>query len=236
MRALIAGIALALLFSCRPLCAQVTNDLHQLEAQAAAGDGVAMTTLGKMYEEGTGVRMDYEQARRWYEKAASAGDGDGMSRLGLMYGKGRGVRQDMVEAFRWYLKGAEAGSSKAMYNVGASYHLGQGVRIDYEQARRWYEKALSASDHPSAMYNLGVLYSNGYGVRRDLAEAVRWYKKAAALGHEKAGEELAKYTGRSSGTTSTGGYRQQQPGGSYSGSPMKGPAYCGQRPAGTPGC
>lgn len=72
MRPLIAAIVLVLLFAADPLHAQGTTELQKLEEQAAAGDGKAMRKLGGMYEDGKGVRLDYEQARRWYEKAASA--------------------------------------------------------------------------------------------------------------------------------------------------------------------
>lgn len=146
-----------------------------------------------------------------------------------MYDRGRGVRQDYAEAFRWYMKGADAGNILAMYVVGHSYNFGQGVRRDYEQARRWYEKA-AALNYAPAMNNLGVFYHNGVGVRQDHSEAARWYRKAAELGHKGARDNLARLGGRSSGSSGIGG------GGSTPSYPMRGPAYCGQSPAGTPGC
>jgi len=40
-----------------------------------------MNNLGNLYAQGLGVARDYEQARRWYEKAAAAGDALAKDRL-----------------------------------------------------------------------------------------------------------------------------------------------------------
>ena len=50
-----------------------------------------------------------------------------------------------------------------------------------------YRKAADLGE--VAMYNLGNMYAEGRGVARD-KEAAKWYEKAAALGHEKARQEL----------------------------------------------
>ena len=44
------------------------------EKAAAAGDAVAMSQLGLLYDNGQGVAQDYAKAREWYEKAAAKGD------------------------------------------------------------------------------------------------------------------------------------------------------------------
>lgn len=243
MRPLIAAIVLVSLFACSSLHAQGATELQKLEEQAAAGDGTAMTRLGVMYRDGDGksVRMDYEQARRWFEKAASVGDAEALFQLGLLYYYGRGVKQDFAEAHRLYLKSAEAGNSKAMNNLGILYQNGEGVRKDYEQARRWYEKAASLGNG-MAMSNLGLVYHYGRGVKRNAVEARRWYNMAIERGHEKAKGYLADLDGRASPSTKTGRSSTYTDEPTDGGAPQyrqygpRGPAYCGPRPPGTPGC
>lgn len=43
------------------------------ERAATAGNAIAMTNLGALYENGWGVPKDYTHARQWYEKAAAGG-------------------------------------------------------------------------------------------------------------------------------------------------------------------
>jgi TPR repeat protein len=44
------------------------------EAGAELGDQVSIRNLGFLYANGFGVRQDYTEARKWYEKAAATGD------------------------------------------------------------------------------------------------------------------------------------------------------------------
>lgn len=98
--------------------------------------------LGVMYNDGLGVPVDYEKARKWYAKAAEHGFADAQNNLGCMYVKGEGVPVDYVSARRWFTKAAEQGLAESQYNLGKIYHLGKGVPVDYETARKWYVKAL----------------------------------------------------------------------------------------------
>lgn len=98
--------------------------------------------LGVMYNDGLGVPVDYEKARKWYAKAAEQGFADAQNNLVCMYVKGEGVPVDYVVARKWFTKAAEQGLADSQYNLGKIYHLGKGVLVDIETARRWYNKAL----------------------------------------------------------------------------------------------
>jgi TPR repeat protein len=53
-----------------------------------------MFNIGFSYERGLGVVKDYQQARKWYDKAADAGHAGAMNNLGLLYTRGQGVGRD----------------------------------------------------------------------------------------------------------------------------------------------
>src|SRR5260370_982591 len=71
---------------------------------AEEGNPEAMNNLGFLFDEGRGVRQDYQQARQWYEKGAATGNATAMTNLGYLYEHGRGVRQDYQQARRWFAK------------------------------------------------------------------------------------------------------------------------------------
>jgi len=98
--------------------------------------------LGVMYNNGLGMPVDFEKARKWYTKAAEQGFADAQNNLGCMYVKGEGVPVDHDAALRWFTKAAEQGLADAQFNLGKMYHLGKGVPVDFETARIWYTKAL----------------------------------------------------------------------------------------------
>ncbi|WP_305801890.1 tetratricopeptide repeat protein, partial [Thiolapillus sp.] len=77
--------------------------------------------LGLMYANGRGVRQDFKEAVKWYQKAAEQGLPKAQVNLGLMYGEGQGVRQDFKEAVKWYRKAAEQGLTEAQIILGGMY-------------------------------------------------------------------------------------------------------------------
>ena len=145
-----------------------------------------MVNLGLMYGEGSGVRQDYAQARRWYEQAAANDDGLGMNYLGRLYLHGHGVRKDYVKARVWIEKGARRNEPVAICSLGELYREGQSVQRDYRKARELFKKA-SDLGYEWAMYNLGLLYYHGQGVSRDLVKAQEWFDRARANDNEKSG-------------------------------------------------
>src|SRR5262249_22209253 len=65
--------------------------LPGLKKAAEAGNLLAMTRLGVMYETGHGIDKDEKQALLLYRKAAEKGEPVAMLNLGAMYEEGRGV-------------------------------------------------------------------------------------------------------------------------------------------------
>jgi TPR repeat protein len=51
------------------------------QAGADHGDAISMANLGKLYQYGQGVALDYVKARDWYEKGAHEGEAEAMTNL-----------------------------------------------------------------------------------------------------------------------------------------------------------
>jgi TPR repeat protein len=152
---------------------------------ADQGNATAQFGIGRLYDNGHGVKQDYAQAMTWYRKAADQGNATAQYNIGVLYDNGHGVKQDYAQAMTWYRKAADQGYADAQNNIGFLYANGQGVKQDYAQAMTWYRKAADQGN-AMAQNNLGALYDVGQGVKQDYAQAMIWYRKAADQGDEVA--------------------------------------------------
>ncbi len=80
-----------------------------------------MDSLGEIYRDGRGVRMDVAEAARWYRKAADAGSAVAMKSIGDMYERGAGVPRDQGAARLWY-RDAEAAAGPDGPKPGHARH------------------------------------------------------------------------------------------------------------------
>ena len=78
---------------------------------------LAQCNLGALYEEGTGVPRNDEEASRWYRLAAEQGNAGGQNNLGRLFEEGRGVVRNSHEARIWYQKAAAQGNAQAQANL-----------------------------------------------------------------------------------------------------------------------
>jgi len=145
--------------------------------------------LGNVYQNGTGVPVDYIQAREWYLKAASRGNSDAQNNLGNLYHDGLGVPQDYTQAAELYRKSADQGNPIAQSNLGNAYRDGKGVSADLAKAFELYSKS-AAKGYDRGQTNLASLYDSGIFVQQDYAMALKWYREAAAQGFPNAQNAL----------------------------------------------
>ena len=88
------------------------------EKAARMGHGPAQNNLGLMYQTGTGVKADLEEAVRWYQHAANQGNLDGQFNLGLMTFKGEGgLKADKVKTFVLWGRAAMKAHPQAAENL-----------------------------------------------------------------------------------------------------------------------
>lgn len=113
---------------------------------AEQGDAYAQVNLGWMYDTGSGVPEDDDQAVVWFRLAANQGDSVAQSYLGLMYFKGRGVPKDYKKAANWFGRAADQGDAVAQSNLAVMYENGWGVPKDDAKAMKWYRLAAEQGD------------------------------------------------------------------------------------------
>ncbi len=93
--------------------------------------------MGLMYDLGTGVPEDYEEAFKWYRLSAEQGYADAQNNLATLYEEGEGVERNSKEAVKWYELAAQQGNFDAPNNLGTMYLKGIGVR-NYVTAYMWF--------------------------------------------------------------------------------------------------
>ncbi|SDZ94356.1 tetratricopeptide repeat protein [Selenomonas ruminantium] len=116
------------------------------EKAAELGNGEAMQGLGKMFEEGKGVSLNYRVAFEWYKKSVDAGYISAMVDIGLIYEDGKGVSKNYAEACHWYKMAADKGNACAMRLIGRLYFNGNGVTKDEGLAMQWWQRSADAGD------------------------------------------------------------------------------------------
>ena len=100
MKTILKALFLLIALSAVPVFAQ--SDFEATKARAEAGDATSQHNLGVMYENGTGVVQNDQEAVRWYRLAAEQGLTDGQVALGAMYSNGKGVAKDDQRAYVWF--------------------------------------------------------------------------------------------------------------------------------------
>jgi len=152
---------------------------EQVRVSAARGDAEAQFNLGSDYYYGYGVKQDYREAVRWYQKSALQGSAKAKYSLAYCYAHGFGVTRDVNEAIRYLRQAADQGSPQALCQLARMYSEGRDLPWNRTEAFRLYRAAADQGD-ASGEYGLAYLYSHGAAEERDYAEAARWALKAAA--------------------------------------------------------
>ena len=165
-----------------------------------------LACLAHLYENGTGVEKDENEAAKWYRRAIEAGNyyvGRNLEELAEKNPSALQALKELAETEKiggWAVATiedlADSGNSAATEavkelaekgNANAQYWMGKycvrGVcnEQDVINSVEWYRKA-AEQGHVEAQLALGEYYENGEGVEKDEREAVKWYRKAAEQG------------------------------------------------------
>jgi TPR repeat protein len=150
--------------------------LHEFRILAENGHAKAQLQLGILYEMGLGVKKDYQQASKWYQKAAIQGDSEAQKRFLEMKKKGRSdfMPPPTPENFT-----GDMTDPQVQYDLGVMYFSGIGVKKDLKTALRWFEMA-AHQGHPRAQNDLAVMLLKGKGIDKpNSAKAYVWFLRAA---------------------------------------------------------
>jgi hypothetical protein len=116
------------------------------KAQASAGDKVAQTYVGEIYEKGLGIAPDYDRAAQWYRKAAKQGYNRAQINLGHLYELGLGVPKDMAAAIGWYRKGAGLSETLAIQGFIPDASTSETVQILTDEIERLQQQIREAEE------------------------------------------------------------------------------------------
>ena len=157
---------------------------QQLVSLAHEGYAEAQYNLGRIYQNGIGVKSNNTEAANWYRLAAKQGYNDAQNRLGLLL---EADQRDYAGAAQWFAMAATQGNADAQYNLGIIYYSGLGA--NYEFAIHWFQEA-AQQGHVQAQNILGKMFEQGQGTKQDYIEAYKWLKLAQLQGDLDAKNEL----------------------------------------------
>lgn len=106
----VAALALSFGLMLESVASDESERFSNIKAFAEQGYALEQAYLGSYYEDGTGVRQDYEKALYWYRKSANQNNPISQFMLGLMYEYGKGVKQNRIVAKEWYGKSCDNGT------------------------------------------------------------------------------------------------------------------------------
>ncbi len=139
-----AGLSVScLVFTVSLFSAAWANDVlydkrfKRLKENASAGDARAQYKLGLCYMKGENVKVDLDQAARWFKKAAVQGNIKAAHRLGSSYYN----KRNYAQAFKWFSKAAKKQHPVAQYYLAMMYKDGKGTRRDSGYALLWANRA-----------------------------------------------------------------------------------------------
>ncbi|WP_167521319.1 tetratricopeptide repeat protein [Vibrio ponticus] len=124
-----------------------------------SNDPYVLYSLGVMYFDGEGTKVDYQKANQYYLAAAKGGDADAMYQLAFSYNDGKGVSQDFTQAAHWFEQAANKGDVSAMYNLGIAYLNGEGVVQNCTKAMQLFSHAIKQDEHALSYAKMGDIYS-----------------------------------------------------------------------------
>jgi len=171
--------------------------LEKFRQSASLGSALGQFGLGLIYDEGTIVERDLNEAFRLYELSASQGFAPAQNHLASLLIGGAEGRKDTQEGERLLRAAAAQGLPLAQSNLAAFL---SDFRIDKNLSAESLElfRKAAAKDHPEAQFQLGQIYQGGFGVEENELQAIMLFRRAAEAGHSDAQLKLGMYyeTGR----------------------------------------
>ncbi|OHT03100.1 hypothetical protein TRFO_29572 [Tritrichomonas foetus] len=151
----------------------------------------AFVGIGRLYENGNGVRKNYNDAFENYKKAADLGNPEAHWNLGRFYENGiEPVKADLEEAFKQYKKSAKDGNVQGLTDYARCLLNGTGIPEKNEMKALKYYKILCQKGDQRAMYHAATILIKSDNIE-DKKEAVQLFKAASDLGDIDAMFEFA---------------------------------------------
>jgi uncharacterized protein len=159
---------------------------------AEAGEPQAATLIGRLYQEGLGVKTDLVLAAKWYRRAAELGDLEGTFAFGVMLAEGEGIQKNRAGAAQLFDTAAQKGHALANYNLALLFLKGDGKPENPHRAAMHLRYA-AEQGIAAAQFDLATLYATGTGVEASAYHAATWLGKAADQGYPDAEVEYGTW-------------------------------------------
>lgn len=152
---------------------------------AYGGSAESMRVLGDVYSmRGHGVKVDFEKAIFWYQRAVDRGDKCATLRLAEILYCTDGAPKNYERAFELYKLSADGGVTLAVSRLGKMYLYGHGAPKDFGKARGLIKQAAEEGEREACYEYAHILKNEGADGWRD------YLKKAANQSWGKAAWEL----------------------------------------------
>ncbi len=155
--------------------------LYGLAAQN--GDSYGSHYIGLVYNYGIGLKINYERANQYFEKAIKKKNRDSMHSLAINFFYGLGLNVNKKKAYELLSNAIALGNSDSMVMKAELYYENE---KNYTKSLELLKKAekLNNSD---AMNKIGYFYEFGWvSGKKDYEKAIKYYNKAANLDHADA--------------------------------------------------
>lgn len=150
---------------------------------AEKGHIFAQLKMAQLYNYGSGVIRDKDEAEKWLDKVQKQGYANqiGLSRIDQY------IKQNVKDyEYAILLRGfAEKGLMEAQLVFGNYYEHGRGVPQNDKEAGKWYLTA-AKQGCIEAQLIIGDWYWSGHYYKQSFTKSVEWYLKAAMKGSTKA--------------------------------------------------
>lgn len=141
------------------------------------GDGTACSNLGKMYEAGESLKVNYQTANDLHKKGCELESAFACRQLSINYYRGVGLPESAEKSFEYDKLACDYGDADSCDDAADYYD----DREQFEQSTNYYQKACRLYSGYGCRV-LGWNIENGKGVDADLSSANRLYKTACDLG------------------------------------------------------
>lgn len=137
--------------------------IKRLESGAVLGDSDAQFDLAQLYQQGTGVQKNIQEAIKYYQLAAAQQDLRAEYNLGALYMEGKDVPADYKKGMYLLQDAAFKGNANAQYMMARIYEQGYAnavekiaIQPDVDQAMSMYGLA-AVNNSGQAQYRLAEL-------------------------------------------------------------------------------
>lgn len=117
------------------------------------GDYDAAFHLGLMYEDGLGVKQDWNKAKEMYNRAfTNLHHPFAPYRIGQLYEKGEdNFPQDITKAIEWYKEAGQNGLDQGYLRIGEIYENGIGIDKNCEMAEEYYKRLCDSGNEEACV-------------------------------------------------------------------------------------